>query len=148
MEIRSVKRGDEHVLIELIQQLADYENEPDAVENTPEQLAYDLFDDPICEAIVIEKDDQVLGFAIFYTSYSTWKGRCLYLEDLYVRPEARGTGAGSRLFDYLVNLSKERRCARMDWQVLNWNEPAIQFYKRKQATLDEEWINGRLFFAY
>ncbi len=144
--IRNAKRGDEFVLIELIKGLAEYENDLDAVENTPEQLAIDLFDLKICEAILAEQDDQVIGFAIFYTSYSTWKGPCMYLEDLYLVPEARGTGAGGELFDRVVEIAKDRKFARMDWQIIHWNTPAIKFYKKRGARIDEDWHNGRLFF--
>ncbi|NVK64581.1 MAG: GNAT family N-acetyltransferase [Flavobacteriales bacterium] len=145
--IRPAVRGDEFVLIDLIKGLAKYEKEPlEAVENTPEKLGADLFDSKLCEAIIAEKDGEVIGFSIYYTSYSTWKGPCMYLEDLYVIPEARGTGAGGKLFDRIVEIARERNYARMDWQVLDWNTPAIEFYKKRGATIDEEWFNGRLFF--
>ena len=144
--IRPAVRGDEFVLIELIKGLAEYENEPDEVDNTPEKLGSDLFDSKLCEAIIAEHDGKVIGFSIFYTSYSTWKGPCMYLEDLYVVPDARGTGAGGKLFDRVVEIAKERNYARMDWQVLDWNTPAIEFYKKRGATIDEDWFNGRLFF--
>ena len=144
--IRNAKRGDEVILIDLIKGLAEYEKDLASVENTSEKLATDLFDSKICEAILAEQDGQVLGFAIYYTSYSTWKGPCMYLEDLYVVPEARGTGAGGKLFDRVVEIAKERNYARMDWQILDWNTPAIDFYKKRGARIDEDWLNGRLFF--
>lgn len=145
--IRSAQRGDEVVLIDLIKGLAEFENDLEAVVNTPEALARDLFDSKVCEAVIAEQDDQVIGFAIFYTSYSTWKGPCMYLEDLYVIPEARGTGAGGELFDHVVALAKQRNFGRMDWQILDWNATAIEFYKKRGATIDEDWLNGRLFFG-
>ncbi|MCJ8290213.1 MAG: GNAT family N-acetyltransferase [Crocinitomicaceae bacterium] len=144
--IRKAKRGDELVLIDLIKGLAEYENDLEAVDNTPEKLGTDLFDSKICEAILAEQDGQVIGFAIYYTSYSTWKGPCMYLEDLYLVPEARGTGAGGMLFDRVVEIAKEREYARMDWQIIDWNTSAIEFYKKRGAQIDEEWLNGRLFF--
>ena len=144
--IRKAQLGDEFVLIDLIKGLAEYENDLESVENTPEKLRKDLFESKICEAILAEQNGQVIGFAVYYTSYSTWKGPCMYLEDLYVLPEARGTGAGGRLFDAVVDLAKERNYARMDWQVLDWNTPAIEFYKKRGAQIDEDWLNGRLFF--
>lgn len=144
--IRNAKKGDELVLIELIKGLAEYEKDLQAVENTPERLAVDLFESHVCDALIAEQDGQVIGFAIYYTSYSTWKGPCMYLEDLYVIPEARGTGAGGKLFDRVVEIAKERNVARMDWQVLDWNTTAIEFYKKRGATIDEDWFNGRLFF--
>lgn len=144
--IRNARRGDEVILIDLIKGLAEYENDLEAVQNTPEKLANDLFDAKLCEAILAEQEGNVLGFAIYYTSYSTWKGPCMYLEDLFVVPEARGTGAGKKLFDRVVEIAQERNYARMDWQILDWNTPAIEFYKKRGATIDSDWLNGRLFF--
>lgn len=145
-QIRAAKEGDEVIIHQLISQLAEYERAPNEVTNTPEALREHLFDEKICEAIVIENETEIVGFALFYTSYSTWKGKCLYLEDFYVLPEMRGTGFGSKLFDEVVEIAKKRGVKRMDWQVLDWNQPAIEFYKKKEAILDPEWINGRLFF--
>ncbi len=146
MKIRAAQLGDEYALIDLIQGLADFENEPNAVDNTPERLKRDLFEHGHCEALVAEIDTKIVAFAIYYTSYSTWKGPCLYLEDLYVLREHRRLGIGEVLFDRLVDICKDRGYTRMDWQVLDWNEPAIKFYQKKNALLDGEWLNGRLFF--
>lgn len=148
MIIRKAKKGDEFALIELIQGLATYEKEPEAVVNTPENLAIDLFEKNICDAFVVELGSKVVGFALYYTSYSTWKGACVYLEDLYVLPECRGLHIGSKLFDKVVEVAKERKALRLEWQVLNWNQPAIDFYLRKDAIIDDEWSNGRMFFDY
>ena len=144
--IRAAKIGDENAIHGLICELAEYEKAPNDVINTPEAIREHLFNEKICEALVVEIDDQIIGFALYYTSYSTWKGKCLYLEDFYLKPEFRGSGFGSKLFDKVVEIAKERQVKRMDWQVLDWNTPAIDFYKRKSAILDEEWINGRFFF--
>jgi GNAT superfamily N-acetyltransferase len=144
--IRAAKIGDENAIHGLICELAEYEKAPNDVINTPEAIREHLFNEKICEALVVEIDDQIIGFALYYTSYSTWKGKCLYLEDFYLKPEFRGSGFGSKLFDKVVEIAKERQVKRMDWQVLDWNTPAIDFYKRKNAILDEEWINGRFFF--
>ncbi|MDP4797702.1 MAG: GNAT family N-acetyltransferase [Crocinitomicaceae bacterium] len=144
--IRPAQKGDEHAIMELIHGLALYEKAPEQVVNTAEDLGVHLFDEKICEAIVAEKDNQIVGFALYYTNYSTWKGKCLYLEDFYVLPELRGEGIGSLLFDKVVEIASNRGVKRMDWQVLEWNEPALNFYKKKQAVLDPEWINGRIFF--
>lgn len=146
MIIRSAQKGDEQAIMELIRGLALYEKAPEEVVNTAEDLAVHLFEEQICNALVAEKDDFVVGFALFYTNYSTWKGKCLYLEDFYVLPEFRGSGIGSQLFDEVVKIAKDRGVKRMDWQVLDWNEPALNFYRKKQAVLDPEWINGRFFF--
>lgn len=146
MEIRAAQKGDEFGIFRLIQELANYEKAPEQVTNTAENLAIDLFDKAICEAIVAEIDSEIVGFALWYTSYSTWKGACLYLEDFYVLPEFRAQKIGSKLFDEVVQIAKNRKVKRMDWQVLEWNQLAIDFYTRKEAILDPEWINGRLFF--
>lgn len=144
--IRPAQKGDEHAIMELIHGLALYEKAPEQVVNTAEDLGVHLFDEKICEALVAEKDNQIVGFALYYTNYSTWKGKCLYLEDFYVVPELRGEGIGSMLFDKVVEVARNRGVKRMDWQVLEWNEPALNFYKKNQAVLDPEWINGRIFF--
>lgn len=144
--IREAKLGDEKAIHQLICELAIYEKAPNDVINTQEALSDHLFKEKVCEALVVEIESKIIGFALYYTSYSTWKGKCLYLEDFYLKPEFRGSGLGSKLFDRVVDIAKERKVKRMDWQVLNWNTPAIDFYKRKNATLDEEWINGRFFF--
>ena len=150
MVIRKAVKGDEFALIELIKGLATYEKEPDEVVNTPENLAKDLFENHYCDAFVAELEGEVVGFSLYYISYSTWKGACVYLEDLYVLPEKRGYSIGSKLFDKVVEVAKERKALRLEWQVLDWNKPAIDFYIYKKATIDKsgEWMNGRMFFNY
>ncbi|MEY3586159.1 MAG: hypothetical protein RLZZ243_1223 [Bacteroidota bacterium] len=144
--IRKAKRSDVAAIFALIQELALYEKAPEQVTNTADQLAIDLFEKYRCEAIVAEKENQVVGFALYYTSYSTWKGACLYLEDFYVIESERQHGIGQLLFDSVLKTAKDRKVQRMDWQVLTWNEPAIRFYEKQKAILDPEWLNGRLFF--
>lgn len=147
MNIRNARPGDEAAILGLIRELALYEKAPDEVINTAEQLYTDLFEDQICAAFVVENNEmEIVGFALFYLSYSTWKGRCLYLEDFYIQPEFRRGGIGSELFLKVVETAKQWGVKRMDWQVLDWNEPAIAFYKKHEAILDGEWINGRFFF--
>jgi GNAT superfamily N-acetyltransferase len=144
--IRKAERSDVAAIFALIQELALYEKAPEQVTNTADQLAIDLFEKYRCEAIVAEKENQVVGFALYYTSYSTWKGACLYLEDFYVIETERQHGIGQLLFDSVLETAKDRKVQRMDWQVLTWNEPAIRFYEKQNAILDPEWLNGRLFF--
>lgn len=144
--IRVAEKGDEHAILALIKGLAEYENEPDQVINTAEQLAIDLFEDKICSAYVAEMDNKVVGMALYYISYSTWYGRSLYLEDIYIEPNYRRFGIGRELFLILVEEAKKMGAKRMDWQVLDWNTPAIEFYKSLGAHLDPEWVNGRLYF--
>lgn len=147
MNIREAKIGDEEAIHALISELALYEKAPNEVTNTIEKLRVDLFVDRVCEALVVENEvSEVVGFALYYRSYSTWKGRCLYLEDFYIKPDFRRGGIGSELFNRVVEIAKKWKVKRMDWQVLDWNEPAIEFYKKHQAVLDPEWVNGRLFF--
>ena len=97
------------------------------------------------DCIVAEIENNVVGFALYYTGYSTWKGRTLYLEDFLVSEDYRGKGIGRLLFNQVILEAKKRNVKRMDWQVIDWNEPAINFYSKYNATLDGEWINGRLF---
>jgi GNAT superfamily N-acetyltransferase len=145
--IRAATIQDIPAIFAMIQELASYERAPEQVVNTPAQLQIDLFDDQICAAIVATNPSaEVIGFALYYISYSTWKGRCLYLEDFYVQEAERKQGYGQALFDEVVRSAKQMGVKRMDWQVLDWNHTALNFYRRNHATLDPEWINGRLFF--
>ena len=148
MTIREATRLDVKEILGLIQELADFEKAPNQVENTVEDLESDLFDSKCCEAIVCEMDNEIVAFALYYTSYSTWKGKCIYLEDLYVQPSYRKHGIGQILFDRVVEVAKRSKHRRMDWQVLDWNAPAIAFYEKNNAVLDSQWVNGRLFFNY
>ncbi|MBK8927457.1 MAG: GNAT family N-acetyltransferase [Crocinitomicaceae bacterium] len=143
--IRPATKLDVGDVLKLIRELAMYENAPQEVSNTEQQLTEDLFgNNPVCESIVAVHKNQVVGFALFYTAYSTWKGKCLYLEDLYVQENFRRAGIGKKLFDYILQLAKTRNMKRLSWQVLDWNEPAIEFYKKYHAELDPEWINGKI----
>lgn len=146
--IRAAQENDMKDVLCLIQELADYENAPNEVIVTEQQLISDGFGvDKTFDCLVAEGvDHTILGMAIFYTGYSTWKGKTLYLEDFLVKEAFRKDGIGQQLFDAVVQEAKTRKVNRMDWQVLDWNEPAIAFYKKNNALLDPEWINGRLFF--
>jgi GNAT superfamily N-acetyltransferase len=146
MFIREAKLGDEKSIFDLIYALAVYEKAPEQVINSAEQLRIDLFEDNVCSALVAEENGVIIGFSLYYISYSTWKGRCLYLEDFFVLPDKRREGIGQMLFDQTVSVAVKLGVKRMDWQVLDWNQPALNFYKKNNATLDGEWINGRLFF--
>jgi GNAT superfamily N-acetyltransferase len=146
MRLREAQQGDEVKILELIHALAVYEKSPNEVINTAANLKRDLFEKKICHAIVAEIQGEIVGFALYYFAYSTWKGQCLYLEDLFVQPTFRQHGIGKQLFDAVVSAAKSNNIKRMDWQVLAWNEPALAFYKKQAALLDDEWINGRLFF--
>ena len=134
-------------VFELVQELALYERAPEQVTNTPEMMLNDGFGlEPIFGLFVAEVDGKIVGISLYYYRYSTWKGKRLYLEDLIVTESMRGHGLGKMLLDTTVQEAKDTHCTGVMWQVLDWNEPAINFYKKKNAVLDPEWINGRLFF--
>ncbi|MCB9224656.1 MAG: GNAT family N-acetyltransferase [Crocinitomicaceae bacterium] len=146
IQIRFAYKEDMPAVLELIRELAIYEHAEEQVTNTVEQLQEDGFgDNPVFECLVAEDDSGVFAFALFYTSYSTWKGTCLYLEDLLVTEAKRRTGTGSVLFETVLEIAKDRGAKRFEWQVLEWNEPAINFYKKYNADLDPEWVNGKIF---
>ncbi|HEX8350229.1 MAG TPA: GNAT family N-acetyltransferase [Hymenobacter sp.] len=144
----TIRRGVEADLpqvLALIQELAEFERAPQEVTNTLADMQRDGFGpEPIFKFFVAEKDSTILGIALYYTAYSTWKGRMLYLEDLVVTEAARGTGIGKLLFDATVHEARHTGANRLKWQVLEWNEPAIGFYKKVGANLDSEWHNGNL----
>ena len=146
MRIRSANESDVTAIHRLIVELAVFERAPDAVINTVESLHKDLFVEQRCAAIIAEEQDQIVGFALYFFGYSTWKGKTLYLEDLYVQEAKRVMGIGQALFNAVVEVAKQEKVRRMDWQVLEWNQPAIEFYKKNNAVLDGEWVNGRLYF--
>lgn len=146
--IRKALKEDVPSLLNLVRELANYENAPNEVEvSVNEMIEAGFGPDPVFEALVAESGDfGIIGMAIYYTGYSTWKGKTLYLEDFLVTESYRRNGVGKLLFDAVIQTAKERKVRRMDWQVLEWNTPGIEFYKKYNAVLDEEWINGRLKF--
>ncbi|MEQ8623526.1 MAG: GNAT family N-acetyltransferase [Vicingaceae bacterium] len=142
--IRKGRIEDCESYLKLIQELADYEKAPDEVSITIENLEQEGFGiDAIFGSFTALQGNEVIGMAIYYEKYSTWKGRSLYLEDLIVTEDKRGIGAGKALFEAVMLEAKNRNCGRMEWQVLDWNQPAIDFYKSYGADLDPTWINGR-----
>lgn len=146
ISIRKAQFGDETAIFQLIKELAIYEKAPQEVSNTIPQLRQHLFEDKLCSAIVASQEDHIIGFALYYTSYSTWKGKCLYLEDFFVKEECRKLGVGSMLFQEVIRIAESSNAKRLDWQVLDWNEPAISFYKKHKTELDSSWISGRITF--
>ena len=144
--IRQSEKEDMPKVLEYIQELATYEKAPDEMVNTVENLEKDGFgDNKVFDCLVAEVDNVVIGFALYYTGYSTWKGKTLYLEDFLVSENYRGKGIGKLLFNQVILEAKKRGVKRMDWQVIDWNDPAINFYKKYNAKLDREWFNGRFF---
>ena len=145
--VRKGKKEDLPAILDLIKELALYEKAPDEVTNTLEMMEKDGFGpDPVFGFFVVEKEDNkiVIGTAIYYYRYSTWKGKRLYLEDYIITEKERGKGAGKLLFERVLAKSLEESCTGMMWQVLDWNEPAINFYKKYGAGMEEDWINCSL----
>jgi GNAT superfamily N-acetyltransferase len=147
INIRKGFKGDMPAVLTLINELAAYEKLPDEVDNSVEQLERDGFgDDKIFDVFVADVDGEVIGFALYYMKYSTWKGRCVFLEDLIISEAYRGKGVGAKLFERLMLTCKELQVKRMEWQVIDWNEPGINFYKKYDANFDGEWFNCK--FTY
>lgn len=144
--IRTATADDAGVIRQFIYELAVYENEPEIVEATPESLKKQLAsDDPPFECVIGEQDGEPVGFALFFRNYSTWTGQSgLSLEDLYVRPEHRGKGYGALLLGHLAKIAIERGWPRVDWQVLDWNTPSIEFYSSIDSEIRRDWIPCRL----
>lgn len=145
ISIRTGTREDLPQVLTLIKELAEYERAPQEVDNTVARMEQDGFGpEKVFDFLVAEMDGRIVGIALYYWSYSTWKGKCMYLEDLVVTESHRRYGLGRKLFKELIQIAKQKDVRRLSWQVLEWNEPAIQFYKGIGAQLDPEWINGRL----
>ena len=144
--IREAKISDVEAIYDLIVELAIYEKEPDAVVASIEDIKENLFGaDPVAYCHVAEVDGQVVGIAIWFLNYSTWLGKAgLYLEDLFVKPEFRGSGLGLQLMKTLAQLCVDRNYERFQWWVLDWNEPSINFYKSIGAEAMDEWTVYRL----
>ena len=145
-EIRSATEADIPVILGLIRDLATYERAPDAVVATEAGLREVLFGvKPSAEVLLALEKGEPVGFAVYFHNFSTWLGRAgLYLEDLFVRPEKRGKGYGRALLERLAQIAQQRGCGRMEWAVLDWNDPAIQFYRKLGAQPMDEWTVFRL----
>ena len=144
-EIRKGTTGDIPGVYSLVEELAVYEKAPDEVVTTPEEYV-ELLNDGLFELIVAEAEGEIVGMALYYYTFSTWKGKMLYLEDFVVRQNQRGKGIGQAVFQAVIEEAQRTNCAMMKWQVLDWNEPAIRFYDKYQAVFDKGWWNGKLFF--
>lgn len=145
--IRNAVKTDCPRMMELIQGLADYEKMPDEVTVSLSHFEDSGFGpDPVWWGFVAEVDGVVYGFALYYLRYSTWKGQRLWLEDLYVEPHMRGQKIGAMLFERLIEEAKAKGFSGMNWQALDWNEPALNFYRKYNAGFDPTWINCSLDF--
>ena len=142
IQIRKAVKEDCSRLLELVKELAVYEKAPNEVTVTLEHFIESGFGEtPVWWAFVAEENGIILGFALYYIRYSTWKGQAMYLEDILVTESARGKGIGKLLFERLIEEAKEKGFNRIIWQVLDWNEPAINFYKKYNVKFDAEWVN-------
>lgn len=146
ISIRQATADDAQLLLNLITELARYEKEEQSVKVSAAALREQMLEDkPPFQCLIAESEDVPVGFALYFYAYSTWEGRqTLYLEDLYVSPQHRGTGAGARLMAQLAAIARERDCARFEWSVLDWNEPAIGFYNRIGANPLAGWTRYRV----
>lgn len=145
-QIREAHPTDVALILRFIRELADYEREPDAVVATEAMLEQALFcENPRVYALICHVDDKAVGFALYFFNFSTWLGRHgVYLEDLYVTPDARGRGAGKALLRAVARIALENNCGRYEWSVLRWNTPAIDFYQAVGAQAQSEWEGYRL----
>jgi GNAT superfamily N-acetyltransferase len=145
IKIRKGVEADLDQVLGLVKELAAYEKAPNEVEVTIEEMHnWGFGKDKVFEFFVAEHEHKIIGIALYYYKYSTWKGKCLFLEDIIVTETYRRYGLGSKLFNEVALVAKQQQVRRMEWQVLDWNEPAINFYKKYSAHLDGEWINGKL----
>lgn len=145
--IRDAKIEDCASMMDLIQELAAFENAPDEVSVSLEEFKNAGFGPhSVWKAFVAESDSKIIGLSLYYIRYSTWKGCRLYLEDLIVHEPYRGFGIGKLLLDRTISYAKEMKYSGMMWQVLDWNEPAIKFYEKYGANFDDEWVNVNLNF--
>lgn len=145
VNVRHARREDCPRMLELIQELAVYEKAPDEVTVTLAHFIETGFGEaPVWWAFVAEAESKIVGFALYYIRYSTWKGKKMYLEDIIVTEEWRGQGIGSLLMERLIEEAAVKQFNGMTWQVLHWNEPAIRFYERYQTKFDNEWVNVML----
>lgn len=138
--IRKARIEDMEQVLNLVQELADFEKEPDAVEVTKDDLVKDGFgEQKMFQCFVAETEKEIVGIALVYPRYSTWKGPVIHLEDLIVSENMRGTGLGTALLDQVVKYGAELGVKRISWEVLDWNEPAIDFYEKKGANVLRDW---------
>ena len=143
--IREGQQSDIPSVLKLIEELALYEKAPNEVTVNVEQMNHWGFgENPLFKFFVAELNTEVIGLALYYYKYSTWKGKCIFLEDIIVTEKHRKKNIGSQLFDKVLQVAKLDGVKRLEWQVLNWNTPAIEFYKKYNAGFDKDWVNCRL----
>ncbi len=145
INIRKARYDDIPFILDLVQELADFENEPHAVLASLSDYQV-LFKEGLYESLVAEENGKIIGMAIFYDTFSTWKGKMLYLEDFVVNASHRGNGIGQQIFKAVIEEAKSRGAKLLKWQVLDWNSGAIRFYEKNKATIEREWWNGKIVF--
>lgn len=140
MIIREGKKEDMKSVLQLIKELAVFENEPNAVEISAEDLERDGFSEhPLFKTFVAESNNEIIGLALYYYRYSTWKGKTIHLEDLVVKENKRGTGAGFALYSEIIKQGKKDKVKRIEWNVLDWNTNAVRFYEKSGAKILDDW---------
>lgn len=146
IKIRRGKKSDLQQVLALIKELALFEKAPEEVTLTIKQFKKDFESkNPLFHFFVAEKENKkIVGIALYYYGYSTWKGKRMYLDDIVVTEKMRGKGIGKKLFEEIIREAKKNKVKQIMWQVLDWNEPAINFYKKYNSILDHEWITGKL----
>lgn len=143
--IRKAQKEDMASIFDLVVELAIYERAPQAVKTNVTDFE-NAFDENIFDVLVATIDNRVIGMALFYMTFSTWRGKCIYLEDFYVVPEFRQSGIGQQLFNRFIDESKLLNARMVKWQVLDFNDPALAFYRKNNATIESNWWNGKIFF--
>lgn len=145
LKIRETSEEDCSLILSLIKEIAEYEKMSDEVIATEESLKESIFKNNRAEVVILELDEKAVGYALFFYNFSTFIGKSgLYLEDIFIKKEARGKGIGKEVFKFLVKKAREEGCKRMEWTCLNWNEPSIKFYKSLGAVPMDEWTIYRL----
>lgn len=144
ISIRTATEADMAAMHDLVRELAEYEKEPEAVETTPQEYLTD-FKNGLFEGHVAEIDGQIVGMTLFFMMYSSWRGKMLYLDDFVVNESYRRYGVGQMLFDAFIEEGQKRGCRLVKWQVLDWNEPALQFYRKNDCIIETGWWNVKKF---
>jgi GNAT superfamily N-acetyltransferase len=145
MIIRKITLDDIPAVYGLVYELAVFEKEPESLIIDTDSYI-EAFNEGIMDGHVCEVDKQIVGITVFYMTFSTWRGKCLYLEDFYIKPEFRNLGIGRRLFDAYIEECALKKCNQAKWQVLDWNETGLNFYKKYNAVIEKNWWNGKLYF--
>lgn len=145
IKIRKGEQKDISAALQLVKELARYEKAPDEVAVTEEEMMrWGFGPEKVFDFFVAEYKEKICGISLYYVKYSTWKGRCLFLEDIIVTESLRRKGIGKLLFEEVLKVARNEKVRRLEWQVLEWNTPAIEFYKKYKSHLDAEWINCKL----